>query len=512
MLNRHLWLTLILIAGVPSTPVWAQQTPEQQTIQELERKIEELDRRLSVAEARTETAPPAAPPAVAEPGPAAQTGATRPTNAGLPAGTIPVSEASNVGLVTAGPSGFTIRSADGDYVLKIGADLQIDARTFTGTGSSALLDQILLRRVRPTFSGTIYKYIDYFLRPDFGQGSVVIYDAYMQLNYIPHFAIRVGMFKPPVGLERLQSDDDTSFVERGLPTLLAPSRDIGFQISGDIVNRRLAYQIGVFNGVPDNSLSDASASDHRSYAARLFATPFEAGGESPLSGLGFGIGAQGGSTDGIALPAYKTTGQNTFFTFNSRAVSAGLRTALAPQAFYHLGYRSLVLAEDTVTEEEFQKATVRKDVAFRSWQVEASYIRTGEKKSFGSPSPKHPVFAFSGTGTRGLGERGNWRKARIRDSRVDQGLFTYGFASPTASPSFAREWVGGVNWYLNRILRISVDYAHTNFVGGAVSADRAAERVILARFQINFIAGGSAERKPAAGQSPGPTKGITSET
>jgi phosphate-selective porin OprO/OprP len=88
-------------------------------------------------------------------------------------------------------------------VLKIGADLQIDARTFTGGGSESLVDQILLRRVRPTFSGTIYKNIDYFIRPDFGQGSVLIYDAYMQLNYIPRFAIRVGKFKPPVGLERL---------------------------------------------------------------------------------------------------------------------------------------------------------------------------------------------------------------------------------------------------------------------------------------------------------------------
>jgi hypothetical protein len=32
-----------------------------------------------------------------------------------------------------------------------------------------------------------------------------------------------------------------------------------------------------------------------------------------------------------------------------------------------------------------------------------------------------------------------------------------------------------------------VDYGHTNFVDGAVGADRAAERVILSRFQINFI-------------------------
>ena len=473
MHHRHLGLAFALMTGLHSAPAWAQQlTPEQQKIQELERRIEELDRRLRVAEAKTE--------AVAEPGPAAQTGATRPTNAGLPAGTIPVGEASNVGLVTAGPSGFTVRSADGDFLLKIGADLQVDARTFTGKGSSPLLDQILLRRVRPTFSGTIYKYIDYFLRPDFGQGSVIIYDAYMQVNYIPHFSIRAGKFKPPVGLERLQSDDDTSFVERGLPTLLAPSRDIGFQISGDIVNRRLAYQVGVFNGVPDNSLSDTSASGHRSYAARLFATPFQAGGESPLSGLGFGFAAEGGSTDGLALPAYKTVGQNTFFNFNSGVIAAGHRTALAPQAFYYLGPFGL-LAEDTITEEQFQKATVRKDVAFRAWQVQASWILTGEKKSFGSPIPRHPFEPFN----HGWGA---WEiAARTGDFKADEGLFSYGFASPSVSPRFAREWVGGVNWYLNRTVRISLDYAHTNFVGGAVSADRAAERVILARFQINFI-------------------------
>src|ERR1700683_2940293 len=232
---RNLWLALTLIVGFQSTPAWAQLTPDQQKIQELEKKIEELDRRLTAAESKTEGAPapqagaPAAPPQ-ALPAPLAQTGSQRPSNAGVAAGTIPAVPSDEVGLVTVGPSGFTVRDQNGDFLLRIGADLQTDVRTFTGKGSGALLDQILLRRVRPTFSGTVYKYIDYFFRPDFGQGSVIIYDAYAQINYIPHFAIRAGKFKPPVGLERLQSDDDTSFVERGLPTLLVPSRALGFQL------------------------------------------------------------------------------------------------------------------------------------------------------------------------------------------------------------------------------------------------------------------------------------------
>lgn len=478
-------LIAVLLASLP--PLKAQElTPEQQKIQELERRIEELERRLSATEAKSEGAPapappPAAAPPVLAPAPVLQTGSQRPTNAGVAAGTVPPAEPNTVGLVTVGPGGFTVQSGDGDFVLRIGADLQTDVRTFTGKGSSSLTDQLLLRRVRPTISGTVYKYIDFFFRPDFGQGTVVIYDAYAQLNYIPHFAIRAGKFKPGVGLERLQSDDDTSFIERGLPTLLVPSRAIGFQMSGDLVEHRVGYQLGVFNPVPDNSLSDTSPSTSRDYTARIFTTPFQPE-KNLLSGLGFGLATQGGSMDGVALPAYKTVGQNTFFSFNSGVQSAGHRTSFAPQAFYYLGPFGL-FAEDTVNDEDFQKGAVRKDIGLRSWQVAVSYVLTGEKKSFGSPNPKHPFSLASGN--RGWGA---WELAwRTGDFKVDGNMFKYGFASLNSSPNFLREWVGGLNWYLNRIFRISLDYGYTDFTNGAANGNHPGEHVILTRFQFNNI-------------------------
>ena len=484
MIKKHLWIAMASFVALQSAHGQAPPTPDQLRILDLEKKVEDLERRLAADEARSTGAPAPQPSSgvaapVLAPAPVAQTGSQRPSNAGVAAGTIPRAEQNSVGLDTVGPNGFTIQSSDGDYVMRIGADLQSDIRTFTGKGSSPLLDQILLRRVRPTISGTMYKYIDYFFRPDFGQGTVIIYDAYAQLNYLPHFAIRAGKFKPPVGLERLQSDDDTTFIERGLPTLLVPSRSIGFQISGDLIDHRVGYQIGAFNPVPDNSLSDTSPANGRDYTARIFTTPFQPN-ENFLSSLGFGFAAQGGNVDGVTLPAYKTVGQNTFFNFNSGVISAGHRTTIAPQAFYYLGPFGL-LAEDTVSEEGFQKGTVRRDVAFRSWQVQASYVLTGEKKSYGSPNPKHPFDP----------RNGHWGAfeiaARTGDFRVDQGLFAAGFASISSSPSFAREWVVGGNWYLNRVFRISADYGHTNFLGGAVDANKIAERVILARFQLNFI-------------------------
>lgn len=423
-----------------------------QEILELRKRLDELEVRLRAPE------PPPAPVAAVVPSPAPVSGPT---------------------VVGAGTSGFTIQSGDRNFLLRIGADLQVDNRTYTGASSTAFTNNTLLRRVRPTFSGTVYQYVDYFFRPDFGQGTTVIYDAYIQLNYLPHVNLGVGKFKPGVGLERLQSDDDTSFVERGLPTLLVPSRDIGYQIAGDLFRKRVNYQAGVFNGVADNSLSDAAVSNHKDYAGRILLTPF-APDENILKGLGIGLGATGGNVDGLALPAFKSFGQNTFFTFASGVAEAGHRTRLAPQAFYYLGPFGL-LAEYGVNEEDLQKSNIRRKIAFRAWQTQISYILTGEKKTQASPTPLH---AFDPL-------RQQWGAlelaVRTGTFTADHAIFAYGFANPATTPRLAREWVGGVNWYLNRLVRISGDYGVTSFEGGLAGGNRLPERVIIVRFQINFI-------------------------
>jgi phosphate-selective porin OprO/OprP len=449
---------LLVDARAQSQPGGAEERAAvQKEIQELRARLDELEQRLQAP----------------GPQPAADSLAK---SAVVAASALPATAAAIVGADT---TGFTIKSPDSNFLLRIGADLQVDNRTFTGAGASSLTDQTLLRRVRPTFSGTVYKYVDYFFRPDFGQGTTVIYDAYLQLNYFPHINLRVGKFKPPVGLERLQSDDDTSFIERGLPTLLVPSRDIGYQLAGDLLNKRVNYQVGVFNGVVDNSLSDAAVSNHRDYAGRILLTPFVPN-ENFLKGLAVGLGATGGNVDGLGLPAFKTIGQNTFFSFASGVSEAGHRTRLAPQAYYYVGPLGL-LAEDGLTEEGLQKGNVRRDIAFRAWQTELSYILTGEKKGFTSPTPRHPFDPLrQGWGAVELA-------VRTGEFSADHSIFSYGFASSAATPRSAREWVGGVNWYLNRLVRISGDYAVTGFEGGATAGNRFTERVILFRFQLNFI-------------------------
>jgi phosphate-selective porin OprO and OprP len=381
--------------------------------------------------------------------------------------------------ITADADGFAFRSNDGQFWFKIGADLQVDNRAFYGTALTTLPDTILLRRARPVFSATLYKDFYFYFRPDFGQGSVVIYDAYLQYNHFKKFKVRAGKFKSPIGLERLQEDDNTTFVERGFPTLLVPSRDIGFQVGGDIIDQRVNYAVGVFNGVPDNSLSDAAVSDHRDYAARLFLTPFAPDDKNILRGLAFGVGASSGSVDGLTLPSYKSFGQNSFITFASGVTSDGHRDRLAPQGYYYLGPFGLY-SEYGVNEEDFQKGVVRHELALRAWQVAASYILTGERKVFGNLAPRRNFDPSNhGWGAVELA-------VRTGEFSVDHGLYNYGFATESTSARIAKEWVGGVNWYLNRMVRISADYAVTSFEGGAPVGNRPTEQALITRFQLNF--------------------------
>ena len=449
MSDRKLWLGLAMGVAIGSMPAWAQdQTPQstEQKIQQLQQEVDELQKEVK-AEQITDNG-------------------------------------QNAASTTADTTGFTIRSKDGNFVLHLGADLQVDNHTYFGAGSTSLIDNIVLRRVRPTLYGTVYKYVDFFIRPDFGLGTASIFDAYVQLNYIPWFQIRAGKFKPPVGMERLQSDDDTNFVERGLPTLLVPQRDIGYQIGADLLHRRLSYQVGVFNGVPDSSTgTDTAVSDHRDYAARLFLTPFQPNEKSLLQGLGVGFAASGGNTDGEALPSFKTFGQYSFFTFASGVTTAGHRTRLAPQGYYYLGPFGL-LSEYGLNEEGFQKGTVRREIAFRAYQVQATYILTGEKKSFVSPTPKRPFDPF---------HHGGWGAveltARLSDFEAEKGIYNYGLANDATTPRHLHEYVGGVNWYLNRLVRITGDYGNTSFGGGAAASaggNRPVEKVFTLRFQINF--------------------------
>jgi len=85
----------------------------------------------------------------------------------------------------------------------------------------------LIRRARPILDTTVLGIVDFRLVPDFAEGRAQVFDAHVDVRPRPWIKLRAGKFKPPIGLERLQSDPDLPFMERALTSNLSPVRDTG---------------------------------------------------------------------------------------------------------------------------------------------------------------------------------------------------------------------------------------------------------------------------------------------
>jgi Phosphate-selective porin len=183
--------------------------------------------------------------------------------------------------VTAGATGFQLKSADGNFVLKLRGYLQTDARVYLSDDAQVLTNDLLLRRVRPILEGTVYKYYDFRIMPDFAGAAPTIFDAYFEARFKPEFAVRAGKYKPALGLERYQSATDVKFIERGLPTNLVPSRDVGLQVAGDLAGGILNYNAALFDGVPDLASGLNDVADGKDLVGRLFIVPFAKKADNP---------------------------------------------------------------------------------------------------------------------------------------------------------------------------------------------------------------------------------------
>ena len=323
--------------------------------------------------------------------------------------------------------------------------------------------------------------------PDFAEGRVQLFDAYVGARVRPWLELRAGKFKGPVGLERLQSQTDLVFIERAFPTQIAPNRDVGVSVGGDLVGGRVRYDVGLFDGALDGASTDGDAGDNKDGHARVFVTPFASAEGSALAGLGFGVaaslGEERGSLTAPALASYRSEGQNVFFSYRSdgtaanTAVADGRRTRIAPQAYYYVGSLG-VIAEWIRSSQIVTRAGAQATIGARAWQVTGSFALTGDQASFTGLAPRRPITGEGGVGAVEL-------VARYAELRLDDEAFPT-FADPARSAQKASEWAVGVNWHLERRVKVAANYIHTSYTGGVATGDREDENAVLTRFQVAF--------------------------
>jgi len=406
-------------------------------------------------------------------------------------------------IAGAGKDGFILKSADGSFQLKVGGFVHADGRFFLDDEQKPATNQFLIRRAFLNFEGTVNRIFVFRIQPDFGGGKTTLQDAYLDARFAPAIQLLVGKTKTPFLLERLQSATDRRFVELAFPNSLSPNRDIGAFLHGDLFNDTVSYAAGVFNGLPDGDSSDGDIADDKDGAARIFVRPFRNTGIEPLEGLGLGIAATYGNQEGKVdaakrsvtsnLPAYKTSGQNTFFSYRSgvdsgdfspdnNVIADGNRTRISPQAYYYRGPFGL-LGEYVRNRQEVRRNSDVAALTNSAWQAAAHYVLTGEKNSFKHINPARPFDPSK----RQFGALE--LAARYSELRLDNDAFPR-YADPARSASRAKAWTAGLNWYLTRNVKVAANYEQTRFKGGAGSAgairDRETEKAVLSRFEVAF--------------------------
>ena len=112
-------------------------------------------------------------------------------------------------------NGFYLETPDGNFSLKIGGRVDADMRLYNSDHPEN--NQFFVNRARIYLSGTLFKYYEFKIEPDFGKGTSELKDGFINVNYVPYAQFKVGQFKEPFSLERMASANYMDFVERSLP-------------------------------------------------------------------------------------------------------------------------------------------------------------------------------------------------------------------------------------------------------------------------------------------------------
>jgi len=372
-------------------------------------------------------------------------------------------------------NGLDIATPDGANEFQLGTLVQLDGRFGLDDPLHQVNDTFVMRRVRPIFQGRAAKYFEFRVMPDFGGGQTVLFDAYFDVRFSPAFRVRMGKDKTPYGLEQLYSDYTMLLPERTLVTNLVPNRDVGLQVQGDL-GGVVSYVGGVMNGIPDTANGDVDADTHKDLVGRLTARPFTRTRKAALKGFGVAVGATHGREDG-PLPSYRTTAQQTLFSYASNASADGIRTRVSPSAFYY--YKSFgAFAEYAHNTQAVRGAGAPVDLTHTAWEVTGSYVLTGEPTSERGVIPAEP-FDVS---------QHRWGAVQVvlRYSRIDldPATFAAGLASATSSRTATATGMAAA-LYANAYVKYVLSFERTVF-DGSTQSRRPPEHALVFRLQLNL--------------------------
>jgi phosphate-selective porin OprO/OprP len=378
-------------------------------------------------------------------------------------------------------NGFVLETADKNFSVNIGGRLQADWNgSYPGDGVQQEFDLratysgVEFRRARLSLAGLVFGNIDYKIEYDFATGEAEAKDVFVGMRKVPGVQyIRVGHYKEPFSLEELTSDSFTTFMERGLPNAFSPSRNTGIGVMPLFFEQHMTFAAGAFAEV-DNTGFGFSNDQGYNITARVTGLPLYEDNGAQLLHLGFAYSHKFRHDDDITFSQrpeshlFPVALVNTNLNMPDPIVTDGV-DLINPEIAWVWGPLSL--------QGEYMHAFVSQvdnpNPSFGGLYAFVSYFVTeGDSRAYrltdGAFDRIIPKRNFSLDGH----SWGAWEVA-ARFSRLD-------LNSENVDGGALDDVTAGVNWYLNPVTRITINYvwAHLESVGDS--------NIIQGRFQLSF--------------------------
>ncbi|MBB3226537.1 phosphate-selective porin OprO/OprP [Luteibacter sp. Sphag1AF] len=279
-------------------------------------------------------------------------------------------------------------------------------------------------------------------------------------------SLRVGYDKTFVGFEGVTGTGSTTFMETALPVqAIYAGRRIG--VDWALLRPHFVLNVGYYSG--GDLQGDA---DGRMWAARAAWVPLNAAGNVLHLGVSASREEPEGTTDGRGVyhpPSARLRARPEAGLLNQRLIDSG---ALTPTTHVdRRGFESLWIRGPWSVQGEYLSAKVKLDDGRPAYHAQGFYV-------FGSWVLTGESRGYSGGNVADLKPKGAYGAVElaIRYSQLD-------LDDGPILGGTERDWTFGINWYINRYLKLQGNYVHANSDRRGVRID---PNVVQVRAQIMF--------------------------
>ncbi len=299
-----------------------------------------------------------------------------------------------------------------------------------------------------------------------GIGQILFKDVYLGIRDLPILGrVQAGHFKEPISLEELTSSRFITFMERGLPNVLIPGRNLGIMAMRVAEGENASIAFGCFRQVGENPPYLASDDGGTDFVGRVTWLPWYDEATDGRGVLHLGMAYRyldvSDPTQRLAARAECGAGPNVVDTNLStlRITNVENTQTVGPEIAFVYGPFS---AQAEYMGSLYKRAGVQ-DYYANGAYVYVSYFLTGENRHY---SRQRAAFDRVKPFT-------NVFRVRTEDGYVQTGWgawevayrFSYLDLDDAAAGILggnAHDHTIGVNWYLNPNMRVMADYVHCN--------------------------------------------------